>query len=177
VVSGIRASTQPWVVLCDGDGQFEAGDIARLAARVPAYDVVVGYRRVRADPLIRRINGRAWTLLMRLLLGVRVRDVDCGLKLFKRQILQGIELQAKGAMISAELMAQLVGRGAKVCEVEVSHLPRLTGEQSGANLAVILQAFKELWLLSGRLRKMPENAGVFSEDALQKLRSTDEKPL
>jgi hypothetical protein len=114
---------------------------------------------------------------MRLLLGVRVRDVDCGLKLFKRQILQGIELQAKGAMISAELMAQLVGRGAKVCEVEVSHLPRLTGEQSGANLAVILQAFKELWLLSGRLRKMPENAGVFSEDALQKLRSTDEKPL
>jgi glycosyltransferase involved in cell wall biosynthesis len=153
VISGIRACTQPWVVLCDGDGQFEAADIARLAARVPEYDVVVGRRVRRADPLMRRINGRAWTLLMRLLLGIRVSDIDCGLKLFRRDLLEAINLQAKGAMISAELMAQLAGRGAKVCEVDVRHLPRLTGEQSGANLKVIMRAFKELFLLYGRLRQ------------------------
>ena len=50
-------------------------------------------------------------------------------------------------------MAQLAGRGAKVCEVDVSHLPRLTGEQSGASLKVIARAFKELFLLYGRLRR------------------------
>ena len=89
VISGIRACTQPWVVLCDGDGQFEAADIGRLAARVPECDVVVGHRVNRADPVMRRVNGHAWTILMRLLLGIRISDIDCGLKLFQRELLEG----------------------------------------------------------------------------------------
>ena len=68
-------------------------------------------------------------------------------------MLEGIDLQAKGAMISAELMAQLAGRGAKICEVDVRHLPRLAGEQSGASFKVIARAFRELFLLYGRLRR------------------------
>lgn len=153
VISGIRACNEPWIVLCDGDGQFEASDLARLAAKVPEYDVVVGHRTHRADPLMRRVNGKAWTVLMRLLLGIRISDVDCGLKLFRRDLLEGIDLQAKGAMISAELMAQLAARGAKICEVDVRHLPRVAGEQSGASLKVIARAFRELFLLYGRLRR------------------------
>lgn len=158
VISGIRACTEPWAVLCDGDGQFDAADIAKLATRVPAYDVVVGHRVRRADPLMRIVNGKAWTLLMRMVLGIRVRDIDCGLKLFRRDLLDGIDLQAKGAMISAELMAQLVGRGARICEVDVRHLPRVSGEQSGANFKVIARAFKELFLLQARLRRARRQA-------------------
>lgn len=153
VISGIRACSQPWVVLFDGDGQFEPADIGRLAARVPECDVVAGRRAHRADPLMRRINGKAWTLLMRLLLGIRLHDIDCGLKLFRRDLLEGMDLQAGGAMISAELMAKLTGHGARICEVDVRHLPRLAGEQSGASLKVIARAFKELLLLHGRLRR------------------------
>jgi glycosyltransferase involved in cell wall biosynthesis len=153
VISGIRACSQPWTVLCDGDGQFKASDIARLTAKVPEYDVVVGRRMHRADPLMRRVNGKAWTVLMRILLGIRVGDIDCGLKLFRRDLLEGMDLQAKGAMISAELMAQLAGRGARICEVDVHHLPRLSGEQSGASVKVIARAFRELFLLYGRLHK------------------------
>jgi glycosyltransferase involved in cell wall biosynthesis len=155
VISGIRACAQPWIVLCDGDGQFVASDIGRLVKKVPDYDVVVGRRAHRADPLMRRINGKAWTVLMGLLLGIRISDVDCGLKLFRRDLLDGVELQAKGAMISAELMAQLAARGANICEVDVQHLPRLNGEQSGASVRVILRAFKELFLLYGRLQRSP----------------------
>ena len=153
VISGIRACNEPWIVLCDGDGQFEASDLARLAAKVPEFDVVVGHRTHRADPLMRRVNGQAWTVLMRLLLGIRISDVDCGLKLFRRDLVEGIDLQAKGAMISAELMAQLAARGARICEVDVRHLPRVAGEQSGASLKVIARAFRELFLLYGRLRR------------------------
>jgi glycosyltransferase involved in cell wall biosynthesis len=153
VISGIHACTQPWVVLCDGDGQFVASDIGKLVNKTPHYDAVVGRRAHRADPLMRRVNGRAWTLLMELLLGIRISDLDCGLKLFRRDLLEGVDLHAKGAMISAELMAQLAGRGANICEVEVQHLPRLNGEQSGASMRVILRGFKELFLLCGRLRQ------------------------
>ena len=152
VISGIRAATQPYVVLADGDGQFDPAEVALLAEFVPEYDVVVGKRIRRADPLMRRINGKAWTTLVRVVLGIGISDIDCGFKLFKRQFLDGMEFRAHGAMISTELMARVAGRGAKIKEVGVSHLPRLAGEQSGANLKVIARAFRELFVLYGELR-------------------------
>ena len=152
VISGIRAAAQPYVLLCDGDGQFDPAEVKRLAARIGDHDVVAGRRARRADHLMRRVNGKAWTLLVRILFGLRISDMDCGFKLFRREMLEGVELHARGAMISTELMARLVGRGARVCEVEVTHLPRLTGEQSGNSLRVILRAFRELFVLYQELK-------------------------
>ena len=152
VISGIRAATQPYVLLADGDGQFDPKEIEALAPFVPEYDVVAGRRIHRADPLMRRINGRAWTTLVRMVLGIPITDIDCGFKLFKRELLDGMELRANGAMISTELMARVAGRGAKIKEVGVHHLPRMAGEQSGANFRVIMRAFKELFALYGELK-------------------------
>ena len=152
VISGIRAATQPYVMLADGDGQFDPKEVANLAAYVPAYDVVVGKRIRRADHLLRRVNGKAWTTLVRIVLGIGITDIDCGFKLFKREFLDRMELRAHGAMISTELMARVAGQGARIKEVGVHHLPRLAGEQSGANLKVIGRAFKELFTLYGELR-------------------------
>jgi len=159
VISGVRAATLPYVLLSDGDGQFDPGDVALLARKVPDYDVVVGRRISRADPLMRRINGKAWTTLVRLLFGIKIHDIDCGFKLFKRELLDGLELRAHGAMISTELMARLVGRGARMAEVGVRHMPRLAGEQSGANLKVIVRAFGELFRLFRELRAERQGAG------------------
>ena len=147
VISGIRAATMTYVLLCDGDGQFDPEDLRLLAARTPEFDVVVGHRTHRADALMRRINGKAWTILIRLMFGLRISDMDCGFKLFRRALLEDMELHARGAMITTELMARLAGQRARICEVEVKHLPRLTGEQSGANFKVIARAFKELFAL------------------------------
>ena len=159
VISGIRAATQPYVLLCDGDGQFDPADLERLTPFVPEYDVVCGRRAHRADHLMRRVNGKAWTTLVRVLLGITISDIDCGFKLFKREKLDGMELRAHGAMISTELMARVAGRHAKVKEVDVRHLPRLTGEQSGANFKVVARAFKELIALYRELRDERKGKG------------------
>ncbi len=152
VISGVRAARMPWVLLADGDGQFDPGDIGKLASLADNNDVVAGRRAHRADPLMRRINGKAWTTLVRVLLGITISDIDCGFKLFRRDLLEQIELRAHGAMISTELMARLTGRGARIAEIDVSHLPRLAGEQSGANLKVVMRAFKELFQLYRELK-------------------------
>jgi glycosyltransferase involved in cell wall biosynthesis len=152
VISGVRAATMPWVLLADGDGQFDPNDVALLAAKTPQYDVVVGHRVSRADPLMRRFNGKAWTTLMRLMFSIKIADIDCGFKLFRREFLEGLTLRAQGAMISTELMARVTARGARVGEADVRHLPRVTGEQSGANLKVIMRAFRELGPLYSELR-------------------------
>jgi glycosyltransferase involved in cell wall biosynthesis len=152
VISGINAASKPYVLLSDGDGQFDPADSVQLAAKIMDNDVVVGRRVQRADRLIRRLNGKAWSILMRLLFGIRITDVDCGFKLFRRDVLAGLELEAAGAMITTELMAKLAGRGARITEVGVRHLPRLTGEQSGNSMRVIARAFKELFTLYWKLR-------------------------
>jgi glycosyltransferase involved in cell wall biosynthesis len=152
VISGLRAATLSWVLLCDGDGQFDAAEIGRLLPMAAHFDVVVGRRIKRADRLMRRINGQAWTALVRLLFGIKVSDVDCGFKLFKREFTGDLQLNARGAMISTELMVKVARRGARICEVDVAHLPRLAGEQSGANPKVIMRAFAELFRLFGELR-------------------------
>src|SRR5215469_14111928 len=152
VISGLKAATLPYVLLCDGDGQFDAADLARLLPMVPSCDVVVGRRARRADRLMRRFNGQAWTALVRLLFGIKISDVDCGFKLFRREFTTDLDLAARGAMISTELMVKLAANGARIGEVEVAHLPRLAGEQSGADPKVIMRAFAELFRLYGELR-------------------------
>jgi glycosyltransferase involved in cell wall biosynthesis len=152
VVSGINAASKTYVMLSDGDGQFDPADSALLAAKMRDYDVAVGCRVNRADPVIRRLNGKAWSVLMRLLFGLQITDVDCGFKMFRREVLSDLELEAKGAMITTELMAKLAGRGARIAEVGVHHLPRMSGEQSGNTVRVIGRAFKELFALCWKLR-------------------------
>jgi len=152
VISGIAAATQPFVLLCDGDGQFDPADVELLAAQMKDCDVAVGRRARRADHLIRRVNGRAWSILVGMLFGLRISDMDCGFKLFRRDFLDGIELHSNGAMITTELMARLAGRGARIREVEVKHLPRLAGEQSGNSLRVVAKAFKDLFVLYRALK-------------------------
>jgi len=159
VISGIKAATKPYVLLCDGDGQFDPADIRRFAERIKDYDVVVGRRTRRADHLMRRINGKVWTVFMRMLFGLNVTDIDCGFKLFRRERVDGIELHSRGAMITTELLANLAGRGARICEVEVTHLPRVAGESSGNSPWVILRAFRELFELYRELKTVREGGG------------------
>ena len=147
VRSGISAASQPFVLLCDGDGQFDPAEMKALLEKLNDHDVIVGRRVRRADNLVRRINGKAWTQLVRVLFGVRISDIDCGFKLFRREFLSDLKLHAEGAMITTELMTRLSCRGARICEVDVSHFPRAAGEQSGNSLRVVVRAFRELFVL------------------------------
>ena len=166
VISGIAAATQPYVLLCDGDGQFDPADLKLLAARMKDCDVAVGRRTRRADHMMRRVNGKAWTVLVGMLFGLRISDMDCGFKLFRRDFLDGIELHSNGAMITTELMARLSGRGARIGEVDVKHLPRLSGDQSGNSLRVVAKAFKDLFVLYRDLKSARE-ADVAARESRQ----------
>ncbi len=153
VATGLKTARQPFILLCDGDGQFDPADMERLAARIGDHDVVIGRRARRADHLMRRINGKAWTTLSRILFGLRITDMDCGFKLFRRSAVENLELHSSGAMVTTELMARLAGRNARICTVNVTHLPRVSGEQTGNSPSVIIGAFRDLFALYRELKK------------------------
>ena len=152
VVSGMRACTLPFILLSDCDGQFDPAEMSRLIAHINDHDVVIGRRAQRADHLMRRINGKAWTTLSTMLFGLHITDMDCGFKLFRRDVVDGLVLRSDGAMITTELMARLAGRGARIKEVDVTHLPRAAGTQTGNSPRAILKAFRELFKLYRELQ-------------------------
>lgn len=152
VKTGLRAARLPLVFYTDSDLQFDPHQVRDLLARIDEFPVVVGYRRNRHDPWIRKLNAWAWNVLQRLLFGLAVRDVDCAFKLLRRDVLDGIPLAAEGAFFSTELLVRLQAAGHRIAEVAVDHFPRRAGAPTGARMHVILKAFREMWRLRGELR-------------------------
>ncbi len=151
--AGFAAATKEWIAFIPSDNQFDFGEIQQLLAQADHADIVAGYRANRQDPLIRKFNGLGWNSVVRVLFGYLVRDIDCGFKLFRREVLNHVTLQSNGAMIDTEFLAGAKLRGYKVVEVPVTHLPRVAGNPTGANLHVIVKAFRDLFRFRLRLSR------------------------
>ena len=154
--SGFKAAAKELVFYTDGDGQFDIQELPPLLPLIKQYDIVSCYRLNRQDNLMRKINGWGWTKIVCLLFGMKIRDIDCAFKLYKREIFDNIDLVSAGALIDAEILARAIRRGYTVTQRPVRHYPRRAGTQTGANLKVILRAFKELFELYSQIRKEKE---------------------
>ena len=145
--SGFKAATKTFVFYTDGDGQFDIGELPPLLPLMSRFDIVSCYRLNRQDNLIRKLNGWAWTKLVCFLFNMKIRDIDCAYKLYKREIFDNIRMSSSGALIDTEILARAVRKGYSITQKGVHHYPRTAGAQTGANLKVILRAFKELFKL------------------------------
>jgi len=152
--SGIMSARNEWIFFSDSDRQFDFADISRLLEFAPDYDIIAGYRKRRSDPFYRALNAAGWNLLVRLSLGVAVRDIDCAFKLFRRSVFEHVQIRSVGAMVNTEILAQAFKFGMRVKEVGVMHYPRQHGQPSGARLGVIFKAFYELFRMWWKLRSL-----------------------
>jgi len=143
--TGFGAAARDAVFLMDSDGQFDPVEISRLLALYGPDRVVCGYRIRRRDTWARRFYHRAFFTLVRVGFGPTVRDVNCAFKLFPRAVGRG--LHAEGALVSTELLVRARRSGYRLMDVGVHHYPRITGRATGADVRVVLRAFRELWQL------------------------------
>jgi glycosyltransferase involved in cell wall biosynthesis len=159
--SGFQAARYPLVAFTDGDRQFRVADLGILTARLlepDAPDVVAGFRIRRADPLLRTVYARLYRLAIRTFFGLRIRDIDCACKLFRREALEGLRVESGGAFFSAELLIKLRESDRRVVEVGVPHYPRTSGSPTGARPSVIWRAVRDFWALRLRLWAAPRQA-------------------
>ena len=164
--SGIVAARHDWIFFSDSDGQFDFAEISRLLDHSGASDIVAGYRKRRNDPFYRAVNAAGWNILVRLTLGVAVRDIDCAFKLFRRAVFERVQIRSVGAMVNTEIFCQAFRFGMRVTEVEVTHYPRSYGQPSGAKLRVIVKAFRELLRMRLKLRDIThEQEGLYARIA------------
>jgi len=148
--AGFAASRLPLVAFTDSDGQFDLGDLERALPLLADADLVVGYRQARVDPTSRRLLSRIYNALVRLLLGVRVQDVNCAFKVFHRHALDAMPLVSDGYGINAEIVARADALGLRVREVGVRHFARLAG-RSKVGIGSAPDALRQLWALRDAL--------------------------
>jgi glycosyltransferase involved in cell wall biosynthesis len=150
--AGFAAATKDLIAFTPSDKQFKFSEITLLLDKLtPGVALVSGWRVKRQDNFIRRMNGRGWNTVVMILFGRTIHDIDCGFKVFRREVLQHIHLESNGAMIDTEMLAELRARGFKMTDVPVTHLPRTAGSPTGANLKVIFRAFRDLFKFRLRL--------------------------
>lgn len=145
--TGFKNCRYEFIFFSDGDNQFDLEELKKLIPFIKKADLVTGYRVQRHDSFWRKINARGWNTLVRLLLDIRVKDINCAFKLFKKETLERIDiehLKSQGAMANTEILARLRKIDASIIEIPVNHYPRLYGRATGAKPRIILRAFKEL---------------------------------
>lgn len=148
--AGFASASKELIAFFPADKQFDFREVELLLQRINEADIVCGYRANRRDNVIRKLNAFGWKMAVRMLLGNLCRDIDCGFKVFRRRILSQVKMVSDGAMVDTEMLAGARARGFKIVEEPLTHLPRTSGEATGANLKVIVKAFRDL--LQFRLR-------------------------
>jgi glycosyltransferase involved in cell wall biosynthesis len=135
----------------DGDLQFDLREFSRLLDRLAdgskPVDAVIGWRIERRDPPHRIFIAKTYNAIVSVLFGLRVRDIDCAMKLFRREVFDGLNLTTDSPFLSAELLIKLRARGERMAQVGVTHYPRAAGTNTGASFRKILRTFRDIFRL------------------------------
>ncbi|MGH2401469.1 MAG: glycosyltransferase family 2 protein [Candidatus Limnocylindria bacterium] len=149
--AGFANAAGELICFSDGDLQFDLREMSRLLSRLDdpkkPVDAVIGYRIKRRDPPHRIFIAKTYNAIVSVLFGLRVRDIDCAMKLFRREVFDGLPLETDSPFLSAELLIKLRARGARITQVGVNHYPRAAGTNTGASFRKILRTFRDIGLL------------------------------
>ena len=155
ICSGCDVATKDVIGFMDSDGQFHAEDFAKLLPHIHEYDLVTGIRTKRADPLPRKLNAALYGTLTRLALGIKVQDLNCGMKIFKASAWTKLRpVYGMGALFNAEVFLAAKEEGIAFYQTPVGHYPRTAGNPTGAKISVILRMFKELFMLKKHRKRI-----------------------
>jgi len=125
--NGIQSAKYSWVFFMDADLQFDINDIVQLIPHSEAFDLIVGYRKDRADVPRRIFMSHIYNTIVRMMFPLPVRDVDCAFKLMRKSTVLDLGKLSNSFFVSSELMIKAALQGARITELPVKHLPRTLG--------------------------------------------------
>lgn len=138
--SGFANSKYDWIFFTDGDLQFKISQLSKFVHYSDKYEVIIGYRKKRAEGFMRVVNAKLFKIYIDILFRLHVKDIDCAFKLFKADVIKKIELQSSGAFTSAELLYKLKKRHIAFKQIAVDHQERIYGNPTGNNPRVAIKA-------------------------------------
>jgi len=141
LTAGFRKATGEILVTMDADLQDDPADLPAFLAKIEeGLDVVVGWKVQRLDPANRLVLSRIFNGTVRMVTGVKLHDMNCGFKAYRREVIQAIPIYGD---LFRFIPALAAWQGFRVTEVPVKHHPRKYGS-SRYGLERILRGFFDL---------------------------------
>jgi glycosyltransferase involved in cell wall biosynthesis len=144
---GYGAARKDLIFYTDADLPVDLGELPR-AVHLLEYqqaDLLAGYRFDRtSEGLHRAVYTIGYHVLIRLLFGLRIRDVNFAFKLFRRSLLQRMELRSEGSFIDAELLLRARKAGAVMIQMGLDYFPRTQGRSTLSSPGVIAAILREM---------------------------------
>jgi glycosyltransferase involved in cell wall biosynthesis len=138
--SGFSTATKDLVFYTDGDAQYDPAEMTLLWNEMrPEVDWVNGYKISRSDPMHRIVIGRVYHHFVKILFGLKVRDVDCDFRLIRRCVFDNVRLEKNSGVICLEMMKKFHDAGFHVAEVPVHHYHRAYGKSQFFNFRRIFK--------------------------------------
>ncbi len=175
---GFRMAAGELIFYTDSDLQFDVDQLRDFIPLIATSDLAVGFRMHRQDPALRCVLAWGYNRLVRLMFGVQVRDVDCSFKLFRREVLEKLDLESSDFLIDAEILAKARQWNFRLVERGVRHYARPAGQSKvraghiPCTLLSMARIWRRLWLPSigeaaAPRRRLP-TAGGSSGAALER---------
>ncbi|HEY4332307.1 MAG TPA: glycosyltransferase family 2 protein [Ilumatobacteraceae bacterium] len=152
LISGFNAARFEWIFYTDGDAQYDAREAAVLVPlATDDVDIVQGYKVGRGDHLYRKVIGRTYHHVVKILFQLPGRDTDCDFRLFRRQLIVDVPLTSSSGVICVEMMRGFSQRGARFVDAPVHHYFRPVGRSQFFRLPAISRSAWQLLQLWWRM--------------------------
>lgn len=142
--TGFSAATKEIVIYTDMDMPFDLSLLGRLITFMDNADIINGGRTVYKESFKRRLYSKVYNTIIKVIFGLRVKDVNFALKIFKKNILKSLKLKSEGSFISAEALIKAQYIGYKIKEIPVPYSPRNWGCSRLSSVRVILRIIYEM---------------------------------
>ena len=143
--AGLMAASKDIVVYTDSDLPAKEEDMRRAIELLEGADIVTAYSLVIKDSSLKRIlMSKVYNFLVQILFGLSLRDINSGLKVYRRKILEGMELKSKSPFIDVEIFAEALRRGAKIRQYGLIFDLRTKGHSRISRMSVVARTFRDM---------------------------------
>jgi glycosyltransferase involved in cell wall biosynthesis len=143
--TGFAMARMDWMLYIDSDLPVDLNEALAAFPLASSADMVIGWRRTRAESVRREIISKVYNLMIRGLFNLHVHDVNFAFKLFKRSLYEKVRLTSEGSFIDAELLLEMRRVGARIVELPLNYYPRVAGLSTLSGNAVIFKILAEMF--------------------------------
>ena len=142
---GLKDASKDIVVYTDSDLPAKEDDIKKALELLGGCDIVTAYSLVLKDASIKRIvMSKGYNFLVHLFFGLKILDINSGLKIYKRKVLEGLDLKSRSPFIDVEIFAEAVRRGFTIKQYGLIFDLRTCGKSTISRMSVVLRTFWDM---------------------------------
>lgn len=142
---GLEAASKDVVIYTDSDFPAKEEDIKKALLLLESADVVTAYSLVIKDTSLKRIiMSKVYNFLVRALFGLNIKDINSGLKIYKRKVLDGLDLGSRSPFVDVEIFAEAAKRGHRIAQYGLIFELRTRGASTISRPGVVVRTFYDM---------------------------------